>query len=362
MNEGIENTNVEPQDIEPVSDTTVSDDSSYSDVYDRLMSNNGADRGSDGKFVSPSEDDGAEDASPTDASPGGEQGADEADRETPPPDDPSAQSAPTELPGSVKAVWAELPEAARDAVRHMHEDMNRRLSDQGRELSNFKPVKDVVSEFSEYFDGTVAKYEPAEAMRYMFNLQRKMDADPIGTLMEVANAYGIANQLQQPTDATREIAALNQTIRQLQNRLENQADPGNLETAVSSVLTKREVEKAIADFATNAEFYSDVENDLPDFISLARRKMGDDADPMKVLESAYNMAVNANDDVRAKKAAAEAEREKAKAASRTDPKRTENAKKAASINVKSNGTGKQQFASDDDAMGAAYDRMMNSAA
>ncbi len=64
------------------------------------------------------------------------------------------------------------------------------------------------------------------------------------------------------------------------------------------------------------------------------------------------MAVNAIPEVRAKVQATE----KIEVANQPDSKRSEAARKAASINVKSKGSGKQSYSTDEEAMAAIYDK------
>jgi hypothetical protein len=330
----------------PTVESAPTDEDALGAIYDRLMSEQ--ERGPDGKFVSADKEAGAE---PAKDSPGSEAGAEEQTAETP----AEVIAAPAHLPQSIKGQWEKMPTEARDAIAQWTAEQDRKFGEQGRALAQYKPIQDTLGEFKEYFDGTKGKYQPAEAVRYLFNLQRQMDSKPLDTLLEIADTYGLRQHLTQPTDGTREIIALRQTISELRTELARNATPERIEDTVSSVLEKRQVSEAIERFAKEQPFYAEVEKDLPDFISIARSKMPD-ASPLSVLERAYHMAVNANDEVRAKKEAAEA---KAKAAKSADPKRTEAAKRAASINVTSAGTGKQTFKSEEEAMSAAYDRLMS---
>ena len=77
---------------------------------------------------------------------------------------------------------------------------------------------------------------------------------------------------------------------------------------------------------------------------------------MAVLQKAYDMAINANPDVRAKVRAAEA---KATAAT-PDPKKAAAVRNAVSINVKSSNSGKERPMTEEEAMASAYDRAMAS--
>ena len=76
--------------------------------------------------------------------------------------------------------------------------------------------------------------------------------------------------------------------------------------------------------------------------------------PKAILQKAYDMAINANPDVRAKVRAAEAKA----TAGNPDPKKAAAVRNAVSINVKSSTTGKERAVTEEEAMASAYDRAM----
>jgi hypothetical protein len=261
--------------------------------------------------------------------------------------------APAHLPYDIKSNWDTIPEAARDAIAALTSEQDRKFGELGRELASVKPIKETLSQYNEYFDGTKGNYRPEEAISYLFNVQRKMDQDPLNTIMEIAHTYGVADQLGQPTEGSHQVSQLHRTIRDLESRLQN--TPAEIDQKIAQNFEMREFDKAIAEFASTADHYAEVEEKLPSFIAASWAIKGEGADKMDVLKHAYKLATDEIPEVRAKVQAAE----KNKAAGHTDPKRTESAKRAASANVKSNSTGKSvTFTSEDEAMGAAYDRAM----
>ena len=272
--------------------------------------------------------------------------------------------APAHLPKAIKESWAEIPEAARETISEKLTEYDKKAGELGEEIAKHKDIASVSEEFKEYFDGTKASYKPAEAMRYMFNIQRQMDRDPLGTLYQIADTYGLREQLGVPADANQETLQLRQQVASLQNQLEEQGNPEKINSVVSQAIEEKEVQKAIDKFATENEFYADVEDKLPSFIEVARDIHGDEAPVATVLQSAYEMAVQALPDVREKKEAADKkakEAEKAtddKKATAPDPKRAQNARKAASINVKSNASGKPRELTEVEALDQAYERAM----
>lgn len=361
MTDEVQTSEVMPETVDAVvesvspSDTSVvSDDDAYGAVYDKLVSQNGADRAEDGKFKSTRDEpvDGAEDQ----GSPGGEEGAvEDAEAAGVPPatDATDAPAAPSHLPQDVKAAWDKMPVEARKAFADYTAQQDRKFGELGRAAQKAQAVEQVVNEFKEYFDGSKGKHDPAQAMRSLFNIQRSMDTDPVGTLYKIAQTYGIHDQLfQGSADSAREISALTQQIAQLQSHISKIADEGFIDTRVSQTLEARDVTKAIDEFAKANPYYAEVEDSLPAFIDVAKSRLGATAAPVEVLKAAYDMAVNAIPEVRAKVEAAKQN----EAASQPDPKRSDAAKKAASINVKSKGTGKQSFSSEEEAMSAVWDK------
>ena len=340
----------------------------YGDAYERVMKDHDKPRDEQGRFVQEEPEENKEEpeeetVEATDDSPsleGEEAGADD-DAEKPPAE---VSPAPAHLPKAIREAWAEIPEDVREEISKTQADLDKRAGDLGIANARHKDIEEVTNEFKEYFDGTKASYKPAEAMRYMFNIQRQMDHDPLGTIMQIAATYGLQEQLGISPDANQETVKLRQQVVSLQNQLEEHGNPEKISSIVSQTMEEKAVEQTIADFAQANEFYADVEHVMPSFIEVARDVEGEDASNAKVLQSAYEMAVQALPNVREKKAEADAkakEAEKAKdekKATAPDPKRAQNARKAASINVKSNASGKPRELTEAEALDQAYERAM----
>jgi hypothetical protein len=103
---------------------------------------------------------------------------------------------------------------------------------------------------------------------------------------------------------------------------------------VSQAIAARDSEALVRDFSSapeRKELWKDAEKIIPAMIEPAMAKLGDGASAQDILAAAYDMAINADPDLRAKVAAA--------AAPAPDPKRTEAALRAKSVNVISKSSG-----------------------
>ena len=336
----------------------VEDDKSYGDAFDRIMTNNGADRGEAGKFASPNAE-GGKAAAPPAAS-----ASDEPSPAAGPDAAPSASTtAPAHWPAPVKAAWEKMEASVREAVSGWSAEQDKKFGDLGRQMSTLKPVNDVLGEFAEYFDGRSGSYKPHEAVRYLFNVQKSMDRDPEATILQIADTYGVRDKLAArlgvsaaaPGAQDGTINTLQAEVQNLKAQLARAADPGMIDQHVNRAFEVKDTEKIVRDFGKSKEFYDDLEADIADVLPVAKKKAGEGATPVAVLELAYEMALSANPEVREKVRAAQA-----KAAATPDPKRIEGAKRASGINVKSTATGNGRVPSEDEILGAAYDRALAS--
>ncbi len=326
-------TNEAEQTSAPV-DTSASlaeDGSSYDKVWDKLTV---GDRADDGKFK------GAE------AEVAQEEAAAEEAKQT---EQVAAQ--PVTLPANMTPDMADIfegmpPERAQKLTAWA-DKLHRQMSDQGRQLGALKPFNDVASSYPEYFErpGMPA---PPDAFNRMMAVQKLLDTDPIAGLRQIADAYGITEQSFGGGLAT-EAAQLRATIGELRQQISSMASPDAIRGQIESISRERSAADEVSRFAQSKPLYADVEAVLPDFVGLAKRQLGDGATPGALLERAYDMAVNALPETRAKQNAA------AQAAPAANAK-AEAAKKAASINIKGAPTGARQYASDEEAMSAAFDR------
>ena len=345
-----------PQVAETVETPSISEEDELGAAYDRIVTQNGADRGEDGKFKSAKEPvEGDEASLEGEDGDGGDGGSSTVS---------AASPAPANWQG-LDDVWKTIPPEHQEKVKAHFDELHRRMSDQGRMLAGVKPIADRLSQAVTQhpeFNG-MNPDQLAEGAIRLAAVQAKLNKDPIGTMIEVAKSYNVLPQLQaalngqQMPEEQQVVSSLQQEIAGLKQQLAAVSDPTQIEGHVSRAFESRAAQDAVNQFATDPanSFWADVEPQMAGFIAIAKGQQPNA--PIKdVLKSAYDMAVNALPEVRAKVEAAA----KKAAAQQPDPKRTEAAKKAASINVKSTSTGKERQMTEDEALGAAYDRVMAS--
>lgn len=353
MAEAADTTNETP--VTPVEQSTP--DEALGAIYDRVMIDDDASEAESGIASARDERGRFAKQVPAEASPqDGEAGEESAQTSVSERAAPPAGLPPT-WRSDMADIWEAVPETHRERLAQWSHDVNARMSDMGRKVSAYSDVQavmdDMAQSYPERFSGPNAM-KPTEAIRFLYQVQKDMDQRPVETILEVASRYDAVPALAQALglggDQGAQVSTLQNTIQQLEARIASLVSPETINNHITRAMTEREVETSLKRFASEKPFFGEVENVLPQFIEIARGNEPE-ADPMHLLEAAYDMAVNALPAVR----------EKAQAASRAAVQpdlRAAAAKKAASINVKSTAAGKPKPRSQEEAMGDAYDRHM----
>jgi hypothetical protein len=260
--------------------------------------------------------------------------------------------APTDLPASIKAKWAEIPEEAREAVLASHRAMAGKLTEQGRVTQAAKPVYDVLVQAAREIP-SMQDMTPAQIAADVFQMARvqgMLNTDPVGTLLQIAQEHGALDALaarfggqapQADTGLAKHIQALQAQIAQL-------ADPSLVDRRVEQTLAQREITRTVEEYASAKEHWADVEPILPQFIAIATQGQGDGASAKDILDAAYDMAIHAIPALRAKVTAA--------TAPATDPRLTAAQMKAKSVNVVSRPSGNARPQTEREAMAAVWDK------
>jgi hypothetical protein len=337
----------------PVS-TPADADADLGAIWDRVERDNGAAR-ENGKFASPNAAATTETTEPLEGGEG--EAAAVAETSTP-------EAVEVPLPSNWRGLedtWAKIPGELRESIKAHEDKLHQTLSQQGQALSAYKPIGDVIQKYGDYFDGRTAAYKPAEAVDYLFNLQRQMDANPINTLLEIADSYELRPKLAemfggqagggQQTDNNSVLLA---EINQLKTIIRGMGDPSKIDERITSKLHEerqsKEVEDEISRVSKDMPLYAEIpETDLVHFINRSWAKLGETASREAVLKSAYDMAINADPDLRAKAAAV-------RTAAAGDPERVAAAKRANSTNIRSTSSGKGRELTDDELLGQVFDK------
>jgi hypothetical protein len=373
---------VEAAVVEQAADTNTepSIDDELGAVWDRIQVNNGSDRGDDGKFKSPKgEGLPKEEAPKAEKEPAkqpekaveakeGEEGADKPEEAK-----PASVAAPAHLPQSLKAKWDKLdPEVQKDIADYTR-DRDLKVSQIGRSYEGVKRIGDVITaaqkELPQLRDMPPERIAK-EAMELAV-IQKQLQANPVQTILQVAQRFGAIDGLramlagEQPSDDSHAQAQLVARINDLEQRLAEASDPSRVDERVQSTLQQREYSNFVESLAQSKEHYAEVERILPALIQSVWQDKADKGQldtnrslqeqQREVFEEAYQQACYAIPSVRAKLLAPPPQ-----AAPANDLKRSESARRAASINVTSAATGKERTPSEEELMAAVWDRKMAS--
>lgn len=278
--------------------------------------------------------------------------------EVPEPEAPEIE-VPSSLPSDLKNVWKDLPENARSAILSDREGLHRKLSDMGRQVQGIGPIRDVLIEATQKLPA-LNNMTPKQAADEIFQLAQMSNAfneKPVETMLGLIKKHGLEQAMtqalsgQQVSQGAQDSGALKQEIATLKRQLAQFGDPEYLRQQVSQITGEERVLSEVEAFAGSAEHWQAVENDMPTFVQIARNKLGEGAAPKAVLETAYKMALRANElDTQATEPPA------AEAKAKSDPARTKAAIQAKSVNVTGKATGKARTMTEDELLSAAYDR------
>lgn len=275
------------------------------------------------------------------------------------PEKPKAK-APTDLPGGIKAAWDSFSKEVQESIVASQRDMAQKLSDQGRMVQGLSPIRDVLVTAAKEMPH-LANMRPEQVASEIFSLAKisqEFQSKPVETLLGLAKKHGMEQALREAlTDGTVSQAsstnvALQNEVMDLRQQLARVSSPDYFRERFSSVSREYETNNEVKNFADTAEHWAEVESILPNYIPLVQAEMGDGASAKDVLSAAYELAVQRKlPGAKAKLQAAD------EAVIAIDPKRTEAAIKAKSVNVQGTINGKGRALTEDQALAAAYDRI-----
>jgi hypothetical protein len=292
-------------------------------------------RGPDGKFAK-SGDDNESAGQPSDEGP--DTGAETL-----------AVDAPAHWPADVVEKFNSLPAEAHDFkefVVQREREQDEAIHRVGQEVlsveqavMHYEPFDQVTQAFHD--DIARRGIHPAEAFHYLLNAQRTLDHNPLGGLVQIGRSYGIdlvpllqahGIQVPQPQQAhpiEPYVAALQSELQQIKGKLTAQEQQ-------QYQAEEQRLNSAIADFSKDKPYFDEVRQDMAALLSGGRAKD---------LASAYDMAIHANPQVRARiqQDARKAEETKQKA-------KAEAARKSTAVNVRSGTPGSSNPKTMDDTL------------
>lgn len=263
------------------------------------------------------------------------------------------------LPFAIQQNWENIPEEAKTALLEHHKRLSSTASEAGRLAKGLAPIRDVLSEATQHLP-ELANMRPEEVAQDVMELAKtraQLMRDPVGTLIATARQMGAEGALrnaftgQQGQNQQGDyIARLERRVAELEGTAKKAPNDDIIRGTVDQAFEQRAFEQEVAGWASELEHFSAVERQLPMFIQMVSEDQPE-LSPRDKLVEAYNMAIRARGPRATEPQAAE--QPPANAA----PQRSEAALKAKSVNVKSRGTRPSEL-SEEDALGAAYERIM----
>jgi hypothetical protein len=268
-----------------------------------------------------------------------------------------APEPPSDLPAGLKAHWAKIPDEAREAVTASHRELSRKLSEAGRMTQGLSPIKDVLVEASRQMPHLM-NMKPEQVAAEVMSLA-KVSQDftqrPVETMLGLIKQHGLERAMQQAlsgqavTQDARQSSALQNEIAQLKRQLSQVTNPDYLREQVSAVTMMENATAEVTRFAQGADHWEEVEPHLPKIIPIFRDKMHG-ASNADILKASYEMAL----DIYLPEAKAKAKA--AVQAAQPDPVKAEAVKRAKSVNVQGQISGKARELSEDEMLAAVYER------
>jgi hypothetical protein len=278
-------------------------------------------RGPDGKFL-PKE---KAEAAPVEAAPAQEIPSTDTTKAIEPQVSTPAINPPAGWTAAEKAEWSKLPPAIQAAVDRREQEISRG----GQQWSEEK--RQYVTALSPIANLARANGVPVEvAAQRLAAAQEYLERDPRAGIAWLAQSYGVDLQNLESTPSAPQAPRFDPMVQQLQQQTQY------LESQLNGFLQSQTL-GVIEQFAQGKPHYADVEADLVKFIPLVQQTEPG-LNPQQVLEKAYDQAIWANPNVRAKLIAEQAAQEQAKQAEALKAKAAQAQKAAVSIKGSSNGT------------------------
>ena len=343
----------------------ISEEQALNDVWDELQADEAAEKPKTKK--EPPADDIAETDEP-DSDETAEDGEDEAtepdeDDETAEDEKPAVE-VPTDLPKSVRDAWGDIPEAAQGAILESHRKMGRQLAEQGRLVQGIKPIQDVLGRAVQDLPA-LANMRPeqvAQEVMQLAKISNDFSTKPVETMVSLIKQHKLEEPLrklfagQQPDQGSMANNQLQQEVQKLQRQLQQVSDPEYLRGQMEQFTSQSQVQTSVEAFSKSAEHWNLVEEHMPNAIQYVKASRPD-ASAQDALSAAYDLAVSQF--VPEANKATQPGPADIKARPAADPEKTQAARKAKSVNIKSTATGTGRKLTEAEELSRAYDKMQS---
>nr|DAK00523.1 MAG TPA: hypothetical protein [Caudoviricetes sp.] len=253
----------------------------------------------------------------------------------------------------MESEWGKIPAEVQARIAQRDAELHTRMSEQGRQIGALRQYNEIFERNADLLAGRTMPDGSApsmsDAVDFLFSAQRRLDENPIASLIDIADRYGVRQHL---------AAALSGQIDIPADPQPPAMTPADIAWVMREIQQEdamaRSANEEVSRLAKDKPLYSELaEDDMVHAIHKARARLGDTASHEAVFDLAYDMAVHADPDLRMKAAAA-------RKAAAADPRRMADARRAASVNVTSTSTGQSRQFTEDELLGQAYDEAQNS--
>jgi hypothetical protein len=262
---------------------------------------------------------------------------------------------PQSMPAELRDKWGTVPPEVAKWVSTREAESHKRITELGEAAKTGEQIRSVIGRYQQSFRGVPVE----QGLEKLLAANAYLEQDPAEGIKWLANAYGVdlsgLGQQAQGQESG-EVRALNAKIAQLERQISDTSNRVMSREQREEQARQQTIEKLAEDFAKDKQdHWADIEQDVIDqLVAVAQREP--DLPPEKRLEKAYKNALKVNDAVASKlnEAQRKVEAQKAEA----DKKRkADEAKKHASLNVKSANAATPKQAKWEDTMREVADRI-----
>lgn len=221
---------------------------------------------------------------------------------------------PNSWKAEARAEWDKLPPTVQEYVNQRETEAHKHISRQGEALAAYEPLGQAIGKHAHYIEQLGA--DPVEMIDRMFATSHRLDTNPVETIKELAQMYGVdLGQLAPDPFAeapSREVSQLQAQVNQMRQHLAAQESQRQQYEQQSYQQTYQSNAALVEQFIADKPDIDTLGTDLLDRIKTLRAQHPQ-ADPKQLLADAYDSAVWSNPQTRATRIEQQvAEKEKAR--------------------------------------------------
>lgn len=264
---------------------------------------------------------------------------------------------PQSMPAELRDKWGTVPPEVAKWVSDREAESHKRITELGQTVKASEQIRSVIDRYQQSFRGVPVE----QGLDKLLSANAFLEQDPVGGIKWLAQAYGVdlsgfGQQASEQGQESGEVRALNAKIAQLERQIADTSTRVMSREQREEQARQQTIEKLAEDFAKDKQdHWADIEQDVIDqLVAVAQREP--DLPPEKRLEKAYKNALKVNDAVAARlnEAQRKADAQKAEAEKK---RKADEAKKHASLNVKSANAATPKQAKWEDTLREVADRI-----